>query len=195
MSKTTAGLPLVPVKVTRIGCEKPVLTYGHGSNSTFCTEDLLNQLGLKGEETSFSLFTIDKQNSKVKCSVVSLVVHNLQENEFIDLPSVFFTPALPVTCDNIPKQEEVKRWPKKVKVKCADHRTITLISHANEVTLKILQRRITPTVESVMDDCQAGFRSGRRTAEQVTNLRILCPPKNRTRIKSVLQFRRLQESI
>ena len=25
-----------------------------------------------------------------------------------------------------------------------------------------------------MDDCQAGFRAGRRTAEQVTNLRILC---------------------
>ena len=102
------------------------------------------------------------------------MVHNLQENEFIDLPSVFSTPALPITCDNIPKQEDVKRWPKKVKVKCADHRTITLISHASKVTLKILQRRITPTVESVLDDCQAGFRSGRRTAEQVTNLRILC---------------------
>ena len=114
--------------------------FGHGSNSTFCTEDLLNQLGLKGEEPSFSLFTIEKQNSKVKCSVVSLVVYNLQENEFIDLPSVFPTPALPITCDNIPKQEDVKRWPKKVKVKCAVHRTITLISHASKVTLKILQK-------------------------------------------------------
>ena len=29
-------------------------------------------------------------------------------------------------------------------------------------------------MESVLDDCQAGFRAGRRTAEQVTNLRILC---------------------
>ena len=58
-----------------------------------------------------SLSTIEKQKSKVKCTVVSLVVHNLQEDEFIDLPSVLSTPALPITCDDIPKQEDVKRWP------------------------------------------------------------------------------------
>ena len=63
MSKETVGLPVAP------RCEKPVITYAflnNGSNSTFCTEDLLNQLGLKGEETSFSSFAIEKQNSKVK---------------------------------------------------------------------------------------------------------------------------------
>ena len=156
------GLPEVPVNVTGIGCEEPVITYAfldNGSNSTFCTEDLVNQLGLKGEETSFSSSTIEKQNIKVKCSV-SLVVNNLQENEFIDLPPVFSTPALPITCDDIPKQEDVERWPKKASRKCADQRTIALISHASKVTLKILQRRITPTVERMLDDCQAGFTSG-----------------------------------
>ena len=155
MSKATVGLPVVPIKVTGKGCEKPVITYAfldNGSSSTFCTEDLLNELGLRGEETSFSTPTIEKQNSKVKCNVVSLVVHNLQENEFIDLPSVFSTQALPITCNNIPKQEDVKRWPKKPSLKCADHRTIALISHASKVMLKILQRQITPTVESVLDD-------------------------------------------
>ena len=140
MSKATVGLPVVLVKVTGIGCEKPVITYaflGNGSSSTFCTEDLLTESGLKGEETSFSSPSIEKQNSKVKCNV-SLVVHNLQENEFIDLPPVFSTPALPITCDNIPKQEDVKRWPKKASLKCADHRTIPLISHTSKVMLKIL---------------------------------------------------------
>ena len=48
---------------------------------------------------------------KVKCKVVSLVVQSLHEDEFIDLPSVFSTPALPITCDDIPKQEDCKRWP------------------------------------------------------------------------------------
>ena len=48
---------------------------------------------------------------KVKCKVVSLVVHSLPEDECIDLPSVFSTPALPITCDDIPKQEDFKRWP------------------------------------------------------------------------------------
>ena len=63
---------------------------------------------------------------------------------------------------------------KKALLKCADHRAISLISHASKVMLKILQRRITPAVESVLDDCQAGFRAGRSTEEQVTNLRVLC---------------------
>jgi len=66
MSKATVGLPVVPVKVTGIGREKHLITYAfldNGSNSTFCTEDLLNELGMKGEETSFSLSTIEKQNS------------------------------------------------------------------------------------------------------------------------------------
>ena len=71
----------------------------------------VSELGLKGEETSFSLSTIEKQKSKVKCNVVTLVVHNLQEDEFIDLPSVFSTPAYPITCNDIPKEEDVKRWP------------------------------------------------------------------------------------
>ena len=44
MSKAAVGLPVVPVKVTGRGCEKPVVTYAfldNGSNPTFCTEDLL----------------------------------------------------------------------------------------------------------------------------------------------------------
>ena len=191
MSKATVGLPVVPVKVTGKGYEKPLITYAfldNGSSSTFCTEDLLNEFGLKGEETSFSSPTIEKQNSKVKCNVVSLVVHNLQENEFIDLPSVFSKQALAITCNNIPKQEDVKRWPKKPSLKCADQRRIALISHASKVMLKILKRRITPTVESVLDDYQAGFEAGRSTAEQVTNLRILCEEYNKNGSKVLLNF-------
>ena len=64
--------------------------------------------------------------------------------------------------------------PKRASFKCADHGTIALISHASKVMLKILQKRIAPTVESLLGDFQAGFRAGGGTAEQVTNFRILC---------------------
>ena len=37
-----------------------------------------------------------------------MVVHSLHEDEFIDLLS---TPALPITCEDIAKQEDFKRWP------------------------------------------------------------------------------------
>ena len=57
--------------------------------------------------------------------------------------------------------------------KCSDHRTISLISHASKVMLKIIQKRITPRVEEVLSESQAGFRRGRSTVEQITTLRIL----------------------
>ena len=82
--------------------------------------------------------------------------------------------------------------PKKASLKCADHRAIALISHASKVMLKILQRRITTAVESVLDDCQAGLRAGRSTEEQATNLRILCEKYIEHGSKV---FRRLQKRI
>lgn len=57
--------------------------------------------------------------------------------------------------------------------KCADHRTISLISHASKVLLKIIQKRITPRIEEVLSETQAGFRKRRSTTEQIANLRIL----------------------
>ena len=91
------GLPVVPVKVkTRGGGRDPVLTYAFldgGSNSTFCTADLLMQLGYEGKEISFSLGTIERENM-INCRVVSLEVWDLEENEFVYLPSVYSTPTL-----------------------------------------------------------------------------------------------------
>ena len=42
--------------------------------------------------------------------------------------------------------------------KCNEFRTISLISHASKILLKIIQRRITPRVEQVLSEMQAGFR-------------------------------------
>ncbi len=39
--------------------------------------------------------------------------------------------------------------------------------------LKIIQKRITPRVEEVLSESQAGFRKGRSTVEQITTVRIL----------------------
>ena len=49
-----------------------------------------------------------------------------------------------------------------------------MISHASKVLLKIMQRRITPIVEQVLSEMQAGFRKDRSTTEQITNLRLIC---------------------
>ena len=49
--------------------------------------------------------------------------------------------------------------------------TIVLISHANKVMLKILQARLQQYVNHEFPDVQAGFKKGRRTRDQIANIR------------------------
>ena len=60
-----------------------------GSNSTFCAEELLEQLKLEDVERNLSLCTIEKENSRLECCVVNLEVYDLQEYDFVDLSTVF----------------------------------------------------------------------------------------------------------
>ena len=48
--------------------------------------------------------------------------------------------------------------------------TIALISHASKVILKILQARLQQYVNQELPDVQAGFRKGRGTRDQITNI-------------------------
>ena len=49
--------------------------------------------------------------------------------------------------------------------------TIALISHASKVMLKILQARLQQYVNHELPDVQAGFRKGKRTRDQIANIR------------------------
>ena len=65
--------------------------------------------------------------------------------------------------------------PKKGNLKlCQNYRTISLISHASKVMLKIILNRLKPQAEEIIAEEQAGFRSGRSTMEQIFNVRVLC---------------------
>ena len=61
--------------------------------------------------------------------------------------------------------------PKKGNAKeCSNYCTITLISHANKVMLKILQVKASTICEPRTPDVQAGFRKCRGTRDQITNI-------------------------
>ena len=62
----------------------------------------------------------------------------------------------------IPKKDNAKE--------CSNYGTITLISHASKVMLKILQVRLQQYMNCVLPDVQAGFRKGRGTRDQIANL-------------------------
>ena len=53
---------------------------------------------------------------------------------------------------------------------CSNYRTIALISHASKVMLKILQARLQQYVNRELPDVQAGFRKGRATRNQISNI-------------------------
>ena len=53
---------------------------------------------------------------------------------------------------------------------CSKYHTIVLISHASKVMLKILQARLQQYVNCELPDVQAGFRKGRGTRDQITNI-------------------------
>ena len=57
---------------------------------------------------------------------------------------------------------------------CQNYRTISLISHASKVMLKVILNRMKPMAEEIIAEEQAGFRSKRSTTEQIFNLRVLC---------------------
>ena len=53
---------------------------------------------------------------------------------------------------------------------CSNYHTITLISQACKVMLKILQTRLQQYVNHELPAVQAGFRKGRRTRIQIANI-------------------------
>ena len=53
---------------------------------------------------------------------------------------------------------------------CSNYHTIALISQASKVMLKILQVRLQQYINQELPDVQAGFRKGRGTRDQITNI-------------------------
>ena len=53
---------------------------------------------------------------------------------------------------------------------CSNYHTIALSSHASKVMLKILQARLQQYVNHELPDVQAGFKKGRGTRYQISNI-------------------------
>ena len=69
------------------------------------------------------------------------------------------------------KRSVFTQIPKKGNAKeCSNYCTIALISHASKVMLKILQARLQQYMNRELPDVQAGFRKGRGTRDQISNI-------------------------
>ena len=78
--------------------------------------------------------------------------------------------------------------PKKGSAKeSSNYHTISLISHANKVMLKVLQVRLQQYMNQELLDIQAEFRKGRGTRDQIANVRWLIE-KAREFQKNIFSF-------
>lgn len=71
----------------------------------------MQSLGIDGERTRLSLNTLGSHNCITDCALFSLEVVDLEDNNFVELPTVFSVPGLPVSKESIPRQEDVTRFP------------------------------------------------------------------------------------
>lgn len=81
-----------------------------GSTDYFCTESLMNQLKISGRKTSILLKTMSDERPADAYDVSGLEVSSLSEHNFIALPNAFTRKTNPVNKENIPRQEDLKRW-------------------------------------------------------------------------------------
>ena len=58
-------------------------------------------------------------------------------------------------------------------VRCEDHRTISFLSHASKVMLKIINRRLQRKAEKYVSINQFGFRKGVGTREVIAIIRMI----------------------
>ena len=124
-------------------------------------------LVLDCKEKSFKLFTLSM-----------MLVANSTNMIFIMLN--YAVKVLHSICQQIWKtQQWPQEWkrsvfipvPKKGNPKeCSNYHTVTLISHASKVMVKIHQARLQQYMNHEFPNVQAGFRKGRGTKDQIANI-------------------------
>ena len=99
---------------------------------------------------------------------------------------------MPANLENSPVTTRLERSvfipiPKKGNAKeCSNYHTITLISRASKVRLKILEVRLQQYVNCELPDVQTGFRKGRGSKYQIANICWI--------IKNVREFQKTSTS-
>lgn len=108
------ALSVVPVKVKLEKGTKVVETYAFldpGSSTTFCIEALMMQLNANGQKVEILLRTMGQEKPVNSYKLSGLEVAALKENVYLKLPDVYTQKTIPVTKENIPKEEDLRKWP------------------------------------------------------------------------------------
>lgn len=108
-------LPIVPVKLFNPINDKSIVINAlldNGSNTTFCSNFVVNKLNLIGVKTKISMSTLTKQNDKVETKLIkNLILSDIYDNNCFKIPQLYTRDKLPVTKESIPSQNDIENWP------------------------------------------------------------------------------------
>ena len=109
-------LPIVTVNVRGRGQTTFVQTHAlldPGSNRTFCSRTLLDQMGLKGKETVLSLETLNEGNDSQAFEValeVTGTIGKKRKRNAIQLPKVYALASFPALRSCLATSADLRRW-------------------------------------------------------------------------------------
>lgn len=107
-------LSILPVQIKSVKGSHVIQTYAFldpGSSASFCSEHLMQKLNLVGKRTHFLLQTMGQEKVVSAHSLTGLEVSGLGSNAFYELPEILTQERMPVTTDNLVKEEDLVRWP------------------------------------------------------------------------------------
>ncbi len=140
------ALAIVPVKIKLEKGTKIVQTYAfldEGSSATFCTEALMHQLNANGKKMDILLKTMGQNKPVSSHKISGLEVAALKSDTFIKLPDVYTHKSIPITKENIPKEEDIRKLCLKMNrtmkmEKCGLYRIMESITHAKRPYIQYL---------------------------------------------------------
>ena len=92
-------MPVLSVKVN--GCSDATVLLDSASTHTFCSKDLVNSLGLKGQPTNYILNTLSKEGERMKSEVVSFDIISCDGSESLKLRDVVVVDKIPVQAPGV----------------------------------------------------------------------------------------------
>ena len=106
-------LAILPIRV-KYKKGQTLVTYAFldpGSSASFCTEGLMNRLNISGKRSDILLRTMGQEKVVSSHVVLDLEVAGLDTDRFCELPAVYTQKGMPVHKGNIPRQEDLWKWP------------------------------------------------------------------------------------
>ncbi|XP_068224461.1 uncharacterized protein, partial [Palaemon carinicauda] len=105
---------IIPVRIKQRGTNREVLTYAlydPGSTGCFLSEELKDDLQASGVQTNLRLKTMHGESIVKSYLVQDLVVSDINSQNGILLPKTYSRQEIPVSHDQIPRPELLRRWP------------------------------------------------------------------------------------